>query len=118
MRDSLANHGCRRNSGWPYVKVLLNASQSLRMFKADPTILDELSLGLIGNALREKVGAKPGTWNEAFSIRLHAPLAHNAAAYRDRLRVYRLPAYAPELNPDEWLWAWLKQHALRGLCPT
>jgi transposase len=39
------------------------------------------------------------------------------AAHRDRLRVYRLPAYAPELNPDEWLWAWLKQHALRGLCP-
>ena len=39
------------------------------------------------------------------------------AAYRDRLHVHRLPAYAPELNPDEWLWAWLKQHALRGLCP-
>ncbi len=39
------------------------------------------------------------------------------AEHRDRLRVYRLPAYAPELNADEWLWAWLKQHALRGLCP-
>ena len=39
------------------------------------------------------------------------------ATHRDPLRVYRLPAYAPELNPDEWLWAWLKQHALRGLCP-
>jgi transposase len=39
------------------------------------------------------------------------------AVYRSRLRVFRLPAYAPELNPDEWLWAWLKQHALRGLCP-
>ena len=45
---------------------------------------------------------------------------HTRAAlegYRERLRAYRLPAYAPELNPDEWLWAWLKQHALRGLCP-
>ena len=39
------------------------------------------------------------------------------AEHRGRLRVYRLPTYAPELNPDEWLWAWLKQHALRGLCP-
>ena len=26
------------------------------------------------------------------------------AVYRSRLRVFRLPAYAPELNPDEWLW--------------
>ena len=34
-----------------------------------------------------------------------------------RLRVYRLPAYAPELNPDEGLGAWMKQHALAGQCP-
>jgi transposase len=40
------------------------------------------------------------------------------AEHRHRLRVYRLPASAPELNADEWLWAWLKQHALRGLCPS
>ncbi len=31
--------------------------------------------------------------------------------------MFRLPAYAPELNRDERLWAWLKQHVLRGLCP-
>lgn len=37
--------------------------------------------------------------------------------YAHRLRVYRLPAYAPELNPDEGLWAWMKQHALAGPCP-
>ena len=36
---------------------------------------------------------------------------------RPRLRAYRLPANAPELNADEWLWAGLKQHALRALCP-
>ena len=41
-----------------------------------------------------------------------ALLEHHA-----RLRVYRLPAYAPELNPDEGLWAWMKQHALAGQCP-
>lgn len=39
------------------------------------------------------------------------------AEHRARLRVYRLPAYAPELNPDEGLWAWMKQHALAGQCP-
>ncbi len=37
--------------------------------------------------------------------------------HQPRLRVYRLPAYAPELNPDEGLWAWMKQHALAGQCP-
>lgn len=28
-----------------------------------------------------------------------------------------LPAYAPELNPVEYLWAWLKRHALANFCP-
>jgi transposase len=29
-----------------------------------------------------------------------------------------LPAYAPELNPVEFLWAWLKRHALANFCPA
>jgi transposase len=29
-----------------------------------------------------------------------------------------LPAYAPELNPVEYLWAWLKRHALANFCPN
>ncbi len=37
--------------------------------------------------------------------------------HRSRLRVYRLPGYAPELNPDEGLWGWMKHHALAGQCP-
>ncbi len=28
-----------------------------------------------------------------------------------------LPGYAPELNPVEYLWAWLKRHALANFCP-
>jgi len=38
-------------------------------------------------------------------------------AYRNRLSIHRLPAYAPELNPAEGLYAYLKGHALRGYCP-
>ena len=28
-----------------------------------------------------------------------------------------LPPYAPDLNPVEYLWAWLKRHALANFCP-
>lgn len=28
-----------------------------------------------------------------------------------------LPPYAPELNPVEYLWVWLKRHALANFCP-
>jgi transposase len=36
-------------------------------------------------------------------------LADFAAQNKDRLRVYRLPAYAPELNPVEGIWSLLKR---------
>jgi transposase len=40
-------------------------------------------------------------------------LANGAAP---RLHLERLPAYAPELNPGEGLWAQLKGVELRNLC--
>jgi transposase len=40
-------------------------------------------------------------------------LAHGAA---QRLHLERLPAYAPELNPDEGMWQRLKGVELRNLC--
>lgn len=49
--------------------------------------------------------------------------AHRAAvvkqwlqANRHWLRVERLPAYAPELNPVEGFWAWLKGTCLANVC--
>ena len=38
------------------------------------------------------------------------------AAQGGRLWVERLPAYAPELNPVEYLWGHWKQHELPNLC--
>lgn len=33
------------------------------------------------------------------------------------LTVHRLPAYAPELNPVEGVWAWFKGTTVANLCP-
>jgi len=38
-------------------------------------------------------------------------------AQRGRLQLEFLPAYAPELNPVEYLWGYWKQHELPNLCP-
>jgi len=39
------------------------------------------------------------------------------AAQGKRLTLEWLPAYAPELNPVEHIWGYLKQHELPNLCP-
>ena len=38
-------------------------------------------------------------------------------ASRGRIAVEFLPAYAPELNPVEYLWGYWKQHELANVCP-
>jgi transposase len=49
---------------------------------------------------------------------------HRSALVRDfvaaqggRLTLERLPGYAPELNPVEHIWSYLKEHELPNLCP-
>lgn len=52
---------------------------------------------------------------------LKAHRSHVVRDYVDSLQgaihLETLPAYAPELNPVEYLWAWLKRHALANYCP-
>jgi transposase len=38
------------------------------------------------------------------------------ASLQERIHTLRLPAYAPELNPVEYIWAHLKQHELPNVC--
>lgn len=51
--------------------------------------------------------------------------AHKSKLVRDYLdstnghiQIAFLPPYAPDLNPVEYLWAWLKRHALANFCPN
>lgn len=37
--------------------------------------------------------------------------------HRSRLSIYRLPAYCPDFNPMEWLWADVKWSRMKGFCP-
>jgi len=38
-------------------------------------------------------------------------------AQRGRLAIERLPGYAPELNPVEYIWGYWKHHELPNFCP-
>jgi transposase len=55
-------------------------------------------------------------WDEA---RTHH--SHFVRDYLDSLdghiQIAFLPPYAPDLNPVEYLWAWLKRHAMANYCP-
>ena len=73
-------------------------------------------MACLEHLLREVPGRIVSIWDGAPIPRsqvMKAFLAHGAA---QRVHVERLPAYAPELNPGEGLWAQLKGVELRNLC--
>jgi hypothetical protein len=45
------------------------------------------------------------------------PIHELGGAYAGRLILERLPPYAPELNPVEYLWSWLKYSRLNNFAP-
>jgi transposase len=63
-------------------------------------------------------------WRRPLLILWDSLQAHRSRLVRDyvastegRIKLHFLPGYAPDLNPVEFLWAWLKRHALANYCP-
>jgi transposase len=55
-------------------------------------------------------------WDGAPIHRSKALKAYLAAGAAERIWLERLPAYAPDLNPDEGIWHYLKHVELRNVC--
>lgn len=82
----------------------------------DRSLRSEDGVAFREHVLREVAGRMVIIWDRAPMHRsrvLQEFLANGAA---QRLHVERLPAYAPELNPGEGLWAHLKGVELRNVC--
>ena len=56
-------------------------------------------------------------WDGA-GIHRSARVRDYVASTRGRVEVERLPAYAPELNPTEYMWGHLKTHEIANLIAT
>jgi transposase len=65
---------------------------------------------------REVSGQMVIIWDGAPMHRSQAIKAFLANGAAQRMHLERLPAYAPELNPDEGVWQQLKGVELRNLC--
>jgi transposase len=73
-------------------------------------------VAFLEHLLREVPGRVVSLWEGAPIHRSHVVKAVLGTGAADRLRLERLPAYAPELNPGEGLWAYVKGVELRHLC--
>jgi transposase len=79
-----------------------------------PLLRDAL-VALLGHLLRQVPGRMLILWDGAPIRRSHAIQEFLATGAAHRVHLDRLPAYAPELNPEEGLWVYLKGVELRNL---
>ena len=70
----------------------------------------------LSHLLRHLPGKLLVVWDGLPAHRGHAVKAF-IAAHQGRLAVEQLPAYAPELNPVEYIWGYWKHHELPNFCP-
>ena len=88
-----------------------------RYFHCQDRALDSADVvAFLEHLLREVPGRMVIIWDGAPIHRSHTIKEFLANGAAQRLHLERLPAYAPELNPDEGLWQQLKGVEWRNVC--
>lgn len=85
-------------------------------FHRDRSIRQEQVIDFLRHLLRHLSGRVLVVWDRLGAHRSRALRAWLGRCRR--LHLEYLPGYAPELNPNEYGWAYLKQHRLANYCPA
>jgi transposase len=73
-------------------------------------------VNFLGHLLRHLPGKLLLVWDRSQTHRGRV-VKEFVARQRDRIELEYLPAYAPELNPVEYIWGYWKHHELPNFCP-
>lgn len=102
------------------VAALSASPQSRRLglcWQTDPKnyVTAEAMVIFLEKLLRRLRGRVIVVWDGGSSHK--GPLIRELLARRKRLHLERLPPYAPDLNPVEWVWGYLKYGRLANFVP-
>lgn len=103
---------------WPKFSAISGGSTHgrLYMFVRRGTIATPQVIVFLRHLLRHVRGRIILVWDNLNTHKAKA-VRELVARHARRLTVEYLPAYAPELNPDEWLWRYLKRVELANYAP-
>ena len=101
-----------------HLSVISGVTPDGRLFThiQDRAFTGESIVGFLRQLLRQIPGLLTIVWDGATIHRCQAVKDFLAAGAARRLHLERLPAYAPDLNPDEGVWSLLKCHELANRC--
>jgi transposase len=82
----------------------------------DRSIKGAQVVAFLKHLLSQIAGKLLVVWDGAMIHRCQAIKAFLSAGAAKRLQLLSLPGYAPELNPVEGVWQWVKRVALANVC--
>lgn len=107
----------RAPKSYEHLSVMSGVSENGRLYVRyqRDAYTGETVVGFLKHLLRHIDGKLLVVWDGARIHSCEAVKAFLASVPEQRLHLIRLPAYAPELNPDEGIWRYLKYVELRNL---
>lgn len=127
MVTTWAPRGAARRGLLPILRLPLSREHVsvISALTEDARVLAQMWTGAINGTrvvaflrhiLRHVRGQVLVVWDGAPIHRCREVKRFLAAGAANRLKLLPLPGYAPELNPDEGVWHWLKGVALSNVC--
>jgi len=103
---------------WPKLSVISAVTTNPHIYTRliDGSVRSKEVIQFVQHLLRQIPGKIILVWDR---LSAHKSKQTRAALkeYGSRLTVYEFPPYAPELNPDEYVWTYMKTHGLQNYCP-
>jgi transposase len=103
---------------WTHISVIAALTRTGVMFRLHEGRIKRQEIARFLKALKAQI-AQPllVIWDRLASHR-SALVRRYLDSLHGHIQIAFLPPYAPDLNPVEYLWAWLKRHALANYCPN
>lgn len=101
---------------WKQLSVIAGITIYRFYFRLIPGTIKGLQLSEFLAALHKTIGRRLLVIGDGLAAHRSRSVRAYVESRRGAIQLERLPAYAPELNPVEYIWGYLKQHALANFC--
>ena len=102
--------------GWKALSAIAGITYWNFYFRLYPGAIKSEQIVEFLDALRRQIGRRLLIVWDGLAAHRSRRVRDHVESLNGAVQLERLPAYAPELNPVEYIWGYLKTHALPNFC--